>query len=418
MTMTLDQALALCEHASPMPHLAGQALRVMRDEIARLNELADRFSAAINEMTGPTFMGEPVLPHPDNTAVDAFAVAMKAKLAEARAKGRGGWQDKDDFPQQRLSDMLRAHLAKGDPRDVANFCMFLHQRGEAILPADPVAQSEAVAWQQKRRPSDYPDEWRECSKEVFDMISRTPDSPWVARELFDHPPAQAAQLWEMKHRACRAHALCNELRLANPEIPELGDDGALHEAIHDILRVDTPTAEPVEQQATTCAGCGKHKPTPLRIDAMGGYVCLTCIDEKLSSLLGEFGYPEPAGRQGEAVAIGFRHRMKGSGPHWSYNYHRAPDSFELRECDIETVWAGNTHSAVPVGVPDGWRDVASDALKVIEDVAQFNGGLPVGIYRRVQESLSAMLAAAPSPGEPKSCDRNCDCVGPCKMGGE
>lgn len=68
--------------------------------------------------------------------------------------------------------------------------------------------------------------------------------------LYTHPPAQAAQvaqLWEMKQRACLAHALCNELRLAHPEIPELGDDGVLHEAIHDILRVDTPTAEPVAQ---------------------------------------------------------------------------------------------------------------------------------------------------------------------------
>lgn len=44
------------------------------------------------------------------------------------------------------------------------------------------------------------------------------------------------------------------------------------------------------KQATTCAGCGEYKHTPLRIDAMGGYVCLTCIDNKLSSLLGEFGY--------------------------------------------------------------------------------------------------------------------------------
>lgn len=48
------------------------------------------------------------------------------------------------------------------------------------------------------------------------------------------------------------------------------------------------------KQATTCAGCGKHKHTPLRIDAMGGYVCLTCIDQKLGSLLGEFGYPPAA----------------------------------------------------------------------------------------------------------------------------
>ena len=34
-------------------------------------------------------------------------------------------------------------------------------------------------------------------------------------------------------------------------------------------------------QATRCAGCGKHKHTPLRVDWMGGYVCLTCIDKKL-----------------------------------------------------------------------------------------------------------------------------------------
>lgn len=37
-------------------------------------------------------------------------------------------------------------------------------------------------------------------------------------------------------------------------------------------------------QATHCGGCGKHKHTPLRVDWMGGYVCLTCIDEKLEAL--------------------------------------------------------------------------------------------------------------------------------------
>ncbi|HBO1356873.1 TPA: hypothetical protein L5622_001949 [Pseudomonas aeruginosa] len=39
-------------------------------------------------------------------------------------------------------------------------------------------------------------------------------------------------------------------------------------------------------QATNCAGCGEHKHTPLRVDWMGGYVCLTCIDEKLEALHG------------------------------------------------------------------------------------------------------------------------------------
>jgi hypothetical protein len=63
----------------------------------------------------------------------------------------------------------------------------------------------------------------------------------------------------------------------------------------------TPPTQPAVQepvahsyastQATMCACCGEHKHTPLRIDKMGGYVCLTCIDKKLGSLLGEFGYP-------------------------------------------------------------------------------------------------------------------------------
>jgi hypothetical protein len=36
-------------------------------------------------------------------------------------------------------------------------------------------------------------------------------------------------------------------------------------------------------QATNCACCGNYKHTPLRIDWMGGYVCLTCIDRVLES---------------------------------------------------------------------------------------------------------------------------------------
>lgn len=35
------------------------------------------------------------------------------------------------------------------------------------------------------------------------------------------------------------------------------------------------------KQATNCAGCGEHKHTPLRVDWMGGYVCLTCIDKEM-----------------------------------------------------------------------------------------------------------------------------------------
>lgn len=75
--------------------------------------------------------------HPDDAAVDRFAAALKGKLAEARQKGRGGWEDKEQVSGEELSDMLVAHTAKGDPRDVAAFCMFLHQRGEAIQASPP-----------------------------------------------------------------------------------------------------------------------------------------------------------------------------------------------------------------------------------------------------------------------------------------
>lgn len=86
----------------------------------------------------------PAVQHPDDVAVDRFAVAMKAKLAGARAKGRCGWEDKDDCTQSMLSRLLREHVEKGDPRDVANFCMFLHQRGETIAQAPAVRVDDVL----------------------------------------------------------------------------------------------------------------------------------------------------------------------------------------------------------------------------------------------------------------------------------
>ena len=71
--------------------------------------------------------------HSDDFAVDHFADAMKAKLAQKRAEGRGGWDRKDECTEHDLNVMLYEHLLKGDPVDVANFCMMLHQRGERIV---------------------------------------------------------------------------------------------------------------------------------------------------------------------------------------------------------------------------------------------------------------------------------------------
>jgi hypothetical protein len=75
--------------------------------------------------------------HSDNVAVDRFFGAMKAKLAAKRAEGRSGWDDKDGCSNAQLSRMLAEHVAKGDPIDVANFAMMIHQRGERINAATP-----------------------------------------------------------------------------------------------------------------------------------------------------------------------------------------------------------------------------------------------------------------------------------------
>jgi hypothetical protein len=73
--------------------------------------------------------------HFDNQSVEAFAHAMRVKLAVKRMEGRGGWQDKELCSGEFLSQLLREHVEKGDPVDVANFCMMLHQRGERITPS-------------------------------------------------------------------------------------------------------------------------------------------------------------------------------------------------------------------------------------------------------------------------------------------
>lgn len=71
--------------------------------------------------------------HPDNLAVDQFAATMKTKMAKSRAKGRSGWQDSS---ADALSEMLREHVEKADPVDVAILSMMLHQLGHTIGKSD------------------------------------------------------------------------------------------------------------------------------------------------------------------------------------------------------------------------------------------------------------------------------------------
>lgn len=66
--------------------------------------------------------------HPDDEAVDKFAAAMHAKMAQARAKGKEGWEERDDL---RLIGDLHLSVEGGEYVDAANYAMMLWARGQS-----------------------------------------------------------------------------------------------------------------------------------------------------------------------------------------------------------------------------------------------------------------------------------------------
>lgn len=75
-----------------------------------------------------------------------------------------------------------------------------------------------------------------CNRNVHPEEDADQPEPAYKRNADD--AIAAASL--MKDRAIEAHRICKETMQAYPEIPELGHDGALHDAIHKIVGVDTP----------------------------------------------------------------------------------------------------------------------------------------------------------------------------------
>ncbi|CAE6810826.1 hypothetical protein R69746_05610 [Paraburkholderia aspalathi] len=131
---------------------------------------------------------EKVAPHSDDLAVDRFAAAMKEKMAAARAKGRGGWEK---CSPEYLTFLLREHVEKGDPRDVANFCMMLWHLESRIFPlSEPsgaAAQAEPIyQWRYVGENS-----WRDVSVEGFGARKKSVTSEDMRfRIVYAAPPAQ------------------------------------------------------------------------------------------------------------------------------------------------------------------------------------------------------------------------------------
>lgn len=84
----------------------------------------------------------------DEMAVNKLSDALLAKLKQAREKGRTGWWS-DDVSAETLSTMLREHVNKGDPVDVAAFAAFLVSKGQSITkinePLEEVARLRELA---------------------------------------------------------------------------------------------------------------------------------------------------------------------------------------------------------------------------------------------------------------------------------
>lgn len=70
-----------------------------------------------------------VAQHFDNACVDLFAKAIKDRLAEKRAQGRGGWHDPTRCSVEHLLELLMGQIGKGDVVNIAAYCMMIHQRG-------------------------------------------------------------------------------------------------------------------------------------------------------------------------------------------------------------------------------------------------------------------------------------------------
>ncbi len=143
---------------------AEAGLAIAKDGLSRIDDASNHYALTTTYSEGvlryahkstrnlarATLAQLDVKPHTDDLAVDRFAAAMKAKLAKKRAEGRGGWDDPESCTTAFLSSLLRDHVAKGDPVDVGNFAMMLHQRGSKIdaEPAGVSGQTHREGWEQ------------------------------------------------------------------------------------------------------------------------------------------------------------------------------------------------------------------------------------------------------------------------------
>ncbi|HCK7348225.1 TPA: hypothetical protein N0X40_004871, partial [Pseudomonas aeruginosa] len=101
------------------------------------------------------------------------------------------------------------------------------------------------------------------------------EGAWVTASDYDALAAKLAMAEDAAAKGDAARQQCGGMEM---EIQEL------REKVTELQKELRSRWTYASTQATNCAGCGEYKHTPLRVDWMGGYVCLTCIDKKLEEL--------------------------------------------------------------------------------------------------------------------------------------
>ncbi|OWL96546.1 hypothetical protein CBQ26_09215 [Deinococcus indicus] len=145
--------------------------------------------------------------HTENTMVEHLAPAMKAKLARAREKGRGGWEHPEECSIEHLYDCLLEHVAKPnlDMVDVANIAGMIGWRLEHHPQERLRLQTyQAHLWCPVTTPQDAPGYINYSA-----YRSRLGGLTWDGRPMpeWTDLPQNVRDGWEAGGRMVRRHAL-------------------------------------------------------------------------------------------------------------------------------------------------------------------------------------------------------------------
>lgn len=148
--LKFQAALNACMQDSPAPFMHAVVVEGSENvhcegSLSRCQDWADAWNSSAAPSAGraqvielwryPRLPAEPQPEHPDDEVVNRFAAALKAKMANSRAKGREGWNDLARTSEQMLATELVQHLFKGNPGNITDLgclAMMLHERN-----ADP-----------------------------------------------------------------------------------------------------------------------------------------------------------------------------------------------------------------------------------------------------------------------------------------